>query len=176
MPTPVATSTATPGERPDLQDVESDAAGAAADDSPAFAIALSVLAGVVLLLLLPSAFRLVVRRGRVRRMLRGPDPAAAAWEELRDTARDFGWSAPDSETPRAFAARLQPSLGDDPALSKLRGSVEVSAFGRPDAAGISLDELTTVRRAIARSQGWRTRLRVFLLPPSLLARWRPDAE
>jgi transglutaminase-like putative cysteine protease len=177
MPNPGATSTAAPGERPDLQDVIPGAAGAADEQSPAFAIALGVLAGVVLLLAVPGAFRMLVRRRRVRRMLRGPDPAAAAWEELRDTARDFGWSAPDSETPRAFAARLQPSLGDDAAaLGILRGSVEVSAFGRPDAEGISVAELTAVRRAMARSHDWRTRLRVQLLPPSLLARWRPDAE
>ncbi len=176
-PTPLATSTATPGERPDLQDVDPGAAGAADDQSPAFGIALAVLAGVVLLLAVPAAFRLGVRRRRIRRMLRGPDPAAAAWEELRDTARDYGWSAPDSETPRAFAARLQPALGDDVvSLAALRGSVEVSAFGRPDAGALSVAELTAVRRSIARSQRWRTRLRVFLLPPSLLARWRPDAE
>lgn len=177
MPTPGATSTATPGERPDLQDVEAGAGSAADDQSPAFAIAVGVLAGVVLLLAVPSAFRLFLRRRRVRRILNGPDPAAAAWEELRDTARDYGWSAPDSETPRAFAARLQPALGDDvTSLGILRGSVEVSAFGRPDAGGISVAELTAVRRAMARSQDWRTRVRVFLLPPSLLARWRPDAE
>jgi len=177
MPTAAPTSTATPGARPDLQDVGQGPTGSADQQSPAFAIALAVLAGVVLLFALPGVFRAVVRRRRVRRMLHGPDPAAAAWEELRDTARDYGWSAPDSETPRAFAARLQPMLGDDmAALGVLRSSVEVSAFGRPDAAAISAAELTAVRRAIARSQGWRTRLRVLLLPPSLLARWRPDAE
>jgi len=176
-PTPLATSTAAPGERPDLQDIDPGAAGTADDQSPAFGIALGVLAGVVLLLAMPAAFRMGVRRRRVRRMQRGADPAAAAWEELRDTARDFGWSAPDSETPRAFAERLQPALGDDvESLGILRGSVEVSAFGRPDAGRLSVAELTAVRRSIARSQGWRTRLRVFLLPPSLLARWRPDAE
>lgn len=176
-PSAAPTSTASPGARPDLQDVDPGAVGAAEEQSPALAISLGVLAGVVLLLAVPGGFRLLVRRRRVRRMLRGPDPAAAAWEELRDTARDYGWSAPDSETPRAFAARLQPSLGDDAgSLGILRGSVEASAFGRPDAAGISVAELTAVRRAIARSQDWRTRLRVVLLPPSLLARWRPDAE
>lgn len=176
-PTPVATSTAAPGERPDQQDVEAGAAGTAEEDSPALAIALGVLALVVVLLAVPAAFRMGVRRRRIRRIRRGPDPAAAAWEELRDTARDFGWSAPDSETPRAFAARLTPALGDDvAALGLLRGSVEVSAFGRPDAGVVSVEELTAVRRAIARSHGWRTRLKVLLLPPSLLARWRPSAE
>jgi len=31
-----------------------------------------------------------------------------------------------------------------------------------------------VRRAILRSSDVRTRVRAFLLPPSLMHRWRPD--
>ncbi|AYF98556.1 transglutaminase TgpA family protein [Protaetiibacter intestinalis] len=176
-PTPLPTATTAPDARPDR-----DESGALPDEqtrqsSPAVAISLAVLAGVIALLAVPGAFRAVVRARRIRRMRRGPDPAAAAWEELRDTARDFGWSAPDSETPRAFAERLQPTLGEDvAALRALRGSVEVSAYGRPDAATVSVAELAEVRRAIARTHSLRTRLRVLALPPSLLARWRPDAE
>ncbi len=65
-------------------------------------------------------------RGRMRRR--------AAWRELRDTAHDYGWSAPETETVRAFEERLAMVLVDDrEPLTRLRGSVEASAYGR-DAA------------------------------------------
>jgi transglutaminase-like putative cysteine protease len=174
-PTPSAAPTTAPGERPDVDDGAPDVAEAASELSSTVLQVLAVIAAVLVLLLLPAGFRGGIRMRRVRRIRQGRDPASAAWDEVRDTARDAGWSAPESETPRAFAERLAPELRGS-ALSAFRGRVEVSAYGRPDAAALSPAELAAVRRAILGSLDLRTRLRAFLLPPSLLHRWRPDRD
>jgi hypothetical protein len=141
--------------------------------SAALLTGLAIVAGALALLLLPAAVRGGVRMLRVRRIRQGRDAARAAWDEVRDTARDVGWSAPETETPREFAARLAPQLSGA-ALGEFRGQVEAAAFGRPDARGLSPAELARVRRSILRSAGLRTRMMAFLLPASLLRRWRPD--
>jgi hypothetical protein len=41
---------------------------------------------------------------------------------------------------------------------------------------LSPGELMAVRRSILRAADLRTRMRAFLLPPSLLHRWRPDRD
>ncbi|MFT4028827.1 MAG: DUF3488 and transglutaminase-like domain-containing protein [Protaetiibacter sp.] len=176
-PTPTSTATATPVARPDRDETPQTPAEAAAQQSASLLGWLGVLAGLVVLALVPAAFRMAVRRSRIRRMRRGPDPAAAAWEEVRDTARDVGWSAPETETPRALASRLaSTSPGDGQALGAFRGRVEESAYGRPDAVVLSVSELAAVRRATLRSADPGPRLRAVLLPPSLLRRWRPGAR
>jgi hypothetical protein len=86
-----------------------------------------------------------------------------------------GWSASETETPRAFALRLAPELSGD-ALRDFRGRVEVAAYGRADAVSLSGERLAAVRRSILRSVDLRTRMRAFLLPPSLVHRWRPDRD
>ncbi|RQP09021.1 MAG: transglutaminase domain-containing protein [Microbacteriaceae bacterium] len=172
---PLPTSTATPNARGDRDETPQTPEQLAAEQGGWALAALGVLAGAALVALIPAGFRTWVRLGRVRRMRRGRDPATAAWEEVRDTARDIGWSAPESETPRVFAERLTRQIRvDNEAIGAFRGSVESSAYGRPDAAVLSPEELRVVRRVILRSAGARTRLRAFLLPPSLLYRWRPD--
>ncbi len=175
-PEPTTAPTSTPQARPDRDQADPGSPEAvAAERGAASLLVVAVLAGLALLVLLPAAVRGAVRWRRLQRMRRGPDAAAAAWAEVRDTARDHGWSAPDSETARAFAERLAPELtGDGGAFAAFRGSVEASAYGRPDAVPPSPAELAAVRRAIARSTDARTRVRAFLLPPSLLRRWRPD--
>jgi hypothetical protein len=174
-PTPSAAATTAPGERPDVDDGAPDVAEAASRLSSTVLQVLAVIAAALVLLLLPAGFRGGIRMRRVRRIRQGRDPASAAWDEVRDTARDAGWSAPESETPRAFAERLAPELTGS-ALGAFRGRVEASAYGRPDAAALSPAELAAVRRAILGSVDLRARLRAFLLPPSLLHRWRPDRD
>ena len=174
-PTPNAAPTSTPGARPDIDENAPDPGETAREGSAAWFLGLGVLAAAVLLALAPAAFRAGIRMLRIRRIGQGRDPAVAAWEEVRDTARDVGWSAPESETPRAFAERLAVELSADAAsLGAFRGRVEASAYGRPDAGALSPAELAVVRRDILRASDLRTRVRAFLLPPSLLHRWRPD--
>src|SRR5690606_16151610 len=136
---------------------------------------LAIVALLVILLLLPAGFRMGLRLLRVRRIRLGRDPATEAWDEIRDTARDVGWSAPETETPRAFASRVTAGLSGD-TLIAFRGSVEAAAYGRADAAPLSAAHLAAARRSILRSVDVRTRIRAFLLPPSLLHRWRPDRD
>lgn len=173
---PSALPSSSPGARPDVDDAPQTAEEVAARQSTSTLVSLAVLAGVLLLVMTPAGVRAGVRRRRIRRIREGRDAAAAAWDEVRDTARDIGWSAPESETPRDFVHRLGRELvSESTVLGDFRARVEVSAYGPPDATALSPADLAAVRRAILRSAAWGPRLRAFLLPPSLLRRWRPDA-
>ena len=139
-------------------------------------IGLLVVAGLLLLFATPALFRAFVRAGRYRRIRRargsGSDAASAAWEELRDTARDHGWAAPDSETPRGFADRLLRAVPDvDGAVGVFRASVESAAYARPGHR-VAVHEVQAARHAIAEAAELRTRLLAVVLPASLAARWR----
>lgn len=171
---PTPTATATSNARGDRDETPQTPEELAAQQSGSVFAGLGIVAAIVLILLIPAGFRAFVRLGRIRRMRQGLDPATAAWE-VRDTARDIGWSAPESETPRTFADRLARQITiDNEAIGAFRGSVETSAYGRPDAVALSPTELAAVRRVILRSAGTQARIRAFFLPPSLLYRWRPE--
>lgn len=147
------------------------AAGGVVDDGLASlrgvtAIVLGVLLTVAVT---PMCWRALRRGRRLGRIRRGEGAAQAAWDELRDTARDAGWSAPDSETPRAFADRLAVVLtADRDLLDRVRAEVEQIAFA--PRAEVVLDEraLGDLRRAILSTADWRQRVRALLLPPSLV--------
>jgi transglutaminase-like putative cysteine protease len=179
--TPAPTTTADPGaapERPDQGVDPTTGAPTANATNPLPIVLLSLL--VILLLggIAPSVTRLIVRARRMRAIRSGRDPAAAAWAELRDTARDYGWAAPESETPRDFAERLAVVMTSDrDAITGLRSDVEESAFAPPGRGVPSIAELRAVRKAIAQTVDRRDRVRAFFLPASLLARfrWDPDA-
>jgi transglutaminase-like putative cysteine protease len=181
LPTPVPTSTSTPGaapERPDEQGVDPGAGGVAANSANPLPIVLAVLLAILVLGgIAPSVIRIVIRARRMRAVRSGRDPADAAWAELRDTARDYGWAAPDSETPRDFADRLAVVLTSDREnIEGLRTNVEESAFAPPGRGVPTVAEVRAVRKAIAGSVDRRDRLRAFFLPASLLARFRWDPE
>jgi len=179
--TPAPTSTAGPGaapERPDEQGVDPGAAGGGGAVANPLPIVLGSLLAILLLGgIAPSVIRAIIRAQRLRAVRAGRDPAAAAWAELRDTARDYGWAAPDSETPRDFADRLAVVMkSDQEAIAGLRSDVEESAFAPPGRGVPSVDELRAVRKAISRTVDRRDRLRAVFLPASLLARFRWDPE
>jgi transglutaminase-like putative cysteine protease len=174
-PTPAPTPTADAADRPDVDGGVPDVAEAESRVVANVLLVLAIVAAIVVVLLLPAGFRAGLRMLRLRRIRQGRDPAAAAWDEVRDTARDVGWSASETETPRAFALRLAPELSGD-ALRDFRGRIEVAAYGRADAVALSGEQLAAVRRSILRSVDLRTRMRAFLLPPSLVHRWRPDHD
>lgn len=179
--TTAPTSTATPSAAAG-RDLPTDQANSTGDSgSGAFnATALVLLVLLALLIgagLAPAVGRTLVRWRRERAIARGRDAATNAWAEVRDTARDHGWLAPETETAREFAARLSMVLADDSdRIAGFRGRVESTAYGRPDAASLSLPELRAVRRAIAGSVSPRERLRAVFLPASLLARVRFDPD
>jgi transglutaminase-like putative cysteine protease len=179
--TPTATATADPSAAAgrDLPTDQANPSGAAAGSGfNAAPLVLLILLGVLIgAALAPAVARMLVRWRRERAVARGRDAATNAWAEVRDTARDHGWLAPETETAREFEARLSMVLADDSGrIAGFRGHVESTAYGPPDAASLSLPELRAVRRAIAGSVSPRERLRAVFLPASLLARVRFDPD
>jgi hypothetical protein len=178
-PTPTASSDPGAGpERPDAGGVDPNDPAAAAGGASPLPIVLGSLGGlVVLAAVTPALLRIFRRRRREAAIRSGRDPATAAWDELRDTARDYGWAAPDSETPRDFADRLSVVLTEKrEAIAGFRGDVEHSAFAPPGRGSPTVEDLRAIRRAIASTVDARDRLRAVLLPPSLLSlvRWDPE--
>lgn len=195
---PTAAPTTAPTEAPSPE--RDDAAGpdgseeAAARESAL--ITMGIVALLLLLLAMPALLRVGIRAARIRRASIGPI-APPLWEELRDTARDHGWVAADSETPRDFAARLaavvpEGELGGGRAsggpggspLSRLLSAVEHEVYASPgggpapDADARSwqaVADLRAVRSAIGEAASRREQLRAVLLPPSIVDRWlRPS--
>jgi len=184
-PTDASTATATATADPstaagrDLPTDQANPSGAAASGgfNAAPLVLLILLAVLIGAALTPAVGRLIVRWRRERAIAHRRDAAANAWAEVRDTARDHGWLAPETETAREFGARLSMVLAaDSDRIAGFRGRVESTAYGPPDAASLSLPELRAVRRAIAGSVSPRERLRAVFLPASLLARVRFDPD
>jgi len=70
-----------------------------------------------------------VRWRRMRAISRGRDPATQAWE-VRDTARDHGWLAPETETAREFAARASARVPSHRSgLADLADATDAAMFG-----------------------------------------------
>jgi len=180
-PTATATATADPSAAAgrDLPTDQANPSGSTANSgfNAAPLVLLILLALLIGAALTPAVGRLVVRWRREWAIARGRDAAANAWAEVRDSARDHGWLAPETETAREFAGRLSMVLADhSERIAGFRGHVESTAYGPPDAGPLSLHELRAVRRAIAGSVSPRERLRAIFLPASLLARVRFDPD
>ncbi|QYX80737.1 transglutaminase TgpA family protein [Streptomyces akebiae] len=109
--------------------------------------------------------------------------ALAAWQEVADTAWDYGIAPDESQTPRKAAARivrlgeLEPTAAD--AVHRVAAAVEQVLFApRPQIpAGLARDA-HQVEIGLKAHAGRRTRLRALLLPRStvrvawaLAARW-----
>lgn len=153
---------------PDVPVEEAVPEGSAAEEqNPAPVIAAITLA-VLVLLVSPAALRAAIRWRRMRRVRDGGD-AAAAWAEIRDTAHDHDWVAPDSETPRQLGSRLALVVGPEP-VARLRDGVESAAFDRPGSHAMTVEDVAGLRHAIASAAPLLVRLRALFLPPSLLAR------
>ncbi len=127
-------------------------------------VALAVLG----ILLLPALARAGIRAGRLRRVGRDGH-AGAAWAEVRDTAHDHDWVAPETETPRQLGERLAIVVGPD-AVLRLRGGVEAAAYDRPGRPAMSAEDVRALRAAIASAATLRVRFRATFAPPSLLER------
>ncbi|WP_309713863.1 DUF3488 and transglutaminase-like domain-containing protein [Pseudolysinimonas sp.] len=131
-------------------------------------IIIAVALFALVLLLAPAGLRVVIRIRRMRRV-RTVGDAAAAWAEVRDTAHDHDWVAPDSETPRQLATRLAIVVGRE-AVLRLQDGVESAAYDRPGSDVMSAEEVADLRHAIASAAPIGVRLRAIFLPPSLMAR------
>jgi transglutaminase-like putative cysteine protease len=163
VPTVVPTEVA---EGPTEAPIDGDAVvGGSASPLAWFGIIPLVLLG---LLLLPAGARIFIRSRRMRRVTDGD--AEAAWAEIRDTAYDHDWVAPESETPRQLSERLAMVVGSG-AVEQLQTGVESAAYDRPGSAVMTVQDVDALRRAISSAAAFRIRVRATLLPPSLLARF-----
>jgi transglutaminase-like putative cysteine protease len=153
---------------PDLPDEEPVFEGGNVEQQNPTPILITIGLVLLALLLSPAGLRAFIRWRRMRRVRDSAD-AAAAWAEIRDTAHDHDWVAPDSETPRQLGSRLALVVGADP-VARLQGGVESAAFDRPGSVAMTVDDVADLRQAIASVAPFFVRLRAIFLPPSLTAR------
>ncbi|WP_052663463.1 transglutaminaseTgpA domain-containing protein [Psychromicrobium lacuslunae] len=127
---------------------------------------------LVLVLLIPALSRLLLRRRRER--LATP---MSLWQELRDTAVDYGLPAERSDTPRRFVRRIKDSgLAGTPGpeLTNLLREVERSSYGRPDdlsSSNQASTELARSRESFRLISAPGQRFKALLAPASTLRRW-----
>jgi hypothetical protein len=91
---------------------------------------------------------------------------------------DYGMPPDDAETPRVTAARLGAPLpaGAAAAAGTLGRAEEQARYApSPASAGDLGAALTAVRTALAARTTRRARLRILLLPPSVLRYWQAAA-
>jgi transglutaminase-like putative cysteine protease len=183
---PPPTSGATSGAAPRAL-VPTDPANAAGSATPtvqssaqpvATAAGLGLL--LVALLLAPAVWRRLRRRRRLRELTDEWGGASLVWDELRDTVRDLGWTAPPTETPRVFAGRVAAAVAGTPgeeAVMRLLAELERDVYGRPTRrwAGSLADDLTAVLSALEAQAGPVLRAKAALLPVSLLPAGWPSA-
>ncbi|SDH29694.1 Transglutaminase-like superfamily protein [Leifsonia sp. 98AMF] len=135
---------------------------------------------VIGVLLIPAVWRRMRRRRRLRELTDEWGGASLVWDELRDTVRDLGWTAPPTETPRVFAGRVATAVAGTPAedaVLRLLGELERDAYGPPTrrwAGGLS-DDLETVLSALEAQAGPVLRTKALLIPVSLLPAGWPSA-
>ncbi|MFF0424499.1 DUF3488 and DUF4129 domain-containing transglutaminase family protein [Streptomyces sp. NPDC004520] len=157
-------------------------AGASSDDSgPDLRTVLLLSLAAVLLLSLPFLPLLWRRRVRARRL--GPDGAAlSVWQEINDTAWDYGVEPDDSLTPRKSAARIV-RLGElrgepaDAVHRVARAVEEVLYAPRPRPVADLASEAARVRAGFHAAAAPRARLRARLAPRSAARlRWAASAR
>lgn len=167
---PTAVPSAAPTGGPDRSDEDAGAGGDGAlgqlDPTP---VAL-IVAGALVVLLLPALVRAVRRMLRIRRAAAGD--AIAAWREVSDTMADLRLPLHASETARARAQSLAAAHGVDAgALRELVTAVERRSYAEGGPAGGELDaSLRRVLRDLEAGVSGRRRLLARLLPASLLRR------
>lgn len=150
--------------RPDRNLIDS-APTATTDDTATTRSIRVVLAGLLLVLLLPIGLRKAMRAWRLRPTRRS---AVRLWGELENTARDFGLFVTHSNTPRAFAQHLSswPSI-DTEALARMLDAVERERFGPPGARVDDIDDFRAVVASLRRGATRGQRFRAAFLPRSI---------
>jgi transglutaminase-like putative cysteine protease len=151
--------------------------GSGGDGPPVWLILAGTLGALALLLLpvLPMLWRIRVRARRLGRPGRTEADVAArvlaAWQEVTDTAWDFGIVPDGSETPRTAAARIARTARLDEAASacvhRIANAVEQVLFApRPEPAAGLADDARRLSAALRALAGRGPRLRALLAPRS----------
>ncbi|KAA9379899.1 transglutaminase domain-containing protein [Microbispora cellulosiformans] len=170
--------------RPNPRQLDRESQGTAVATDPGAPTSVKAgfgVAGALVLLLLPAAARLLVRRGRIRRLARPSGGPHAAWAELRDTLTDFGMAGEPGETPRALGRRVAERYALDPRAAESLARV-VTAEERlryapaPPASGPVAADLRRIRRGLAAHLSRWRRLGAALAPASTLLRVRAFGE
>jgi transglutaminase-like putative cysteine protease len=183
-PPPTSTSTSSSAPRALVPTDPANPAGSATPTATSGGQPLATGIGIALLalavLLIPAVWRRARRRRRLRELSDEWGGATLAWDELRDTVRDLGWTAPPTETPRSFAERVVAAVGGpqaEEAVLRLLGALERDAYGPPARrrAGGLADDLETVLNAVEAQAGPLLRTKALLLPVSLLPAGWPSA-
>ncbi|MET8504650.1 DUF3488 and transglutaminase-like domain-containing protein [Streptomyces sp. NPDC004787] len=165
-------------------------AGAVDGDGGGFDWRTAGLVALVVLVVLGLPLLPWLWRGRVRarRLGPAPDPVArvlAVWQEINDTAWDYGILPDESRTPRRTAARLvrEGELATDAAdaVHRVARAVEEALYApRPRPATGLTEQAELIRRGLHASASGPARLRARLAPRSaarvtLAARERTEA-
>ncbi|MEU1052444.1 DUF3488 and transglutaminase-like domain-containing protein [Streptomyces sp. NPDC005876] len=187
---PAASASASEGctaQQKKLEGCESEspeAALAAGDDGPKwYALLLWTLAGLVVLAvpLSPMLWRTRARAVRLGAHGRGEAGAVAhtlaVWQELTDTAWDFGIAPDESQTPRKAAVRmirlgqLEPVAAE--AVHRVADAVEQVLYApRPRPTAGLADDVQRVAAGLRARSGRSTRLRARFAPRSAVrAAW-----
>jgi transglutaminase-like putative cysteine protease len=158
------------------------------DNWPWFKILGLTLAGLLVLgvPLLPMLWRMRIRAVRLGGHGRTEADAAAytlgAWQEVTDTAWDFGIAPDESQTPRKAAARVVRLGGLDPtasdAVHRLAAAVEQVLYApRPRLVAGLAEDARRVADALRASAGGPARLRALLAPRSAVrVAWAASAH
>jgi transglutaminase-like putative cysteine protease len=122
----------------------------------------------------PRAARSLTRRRRWFRAADDTGRAHAAWLEFRDDLTDYRIPCRASESPRALARRLGTSLeftsAEREALERIARAEERACYAPAPLGSAQLrGDVTTVRRAMARSCSLPARCAAIVLPESVLA-------
>nr|WP_107907039.1 DUF3488 and transglutaminase-like domain-containing protein [Streptomyces chartreusis] len=174
-----STSESCAGQNPELCASESpEAAVAVGGDGPKWYVLLAWALGGAAALLIPSApmlWRLRTRSVRLGAHGRAeadiPLHTLSVWQELTDTAWDFGIPPDDSQTPRKTAARIV-RLGhlDPPAAAsvhRVADAVEQVLYAPvPHSTAGLADDVRRVRSDLRSRAAWTAELRALLLPRS----------
>ena len=144
-------------------------------------LAIVITLAVLLVLAGPALLRFGVRGRRFAAIDKNSSPAAEAWVEIADTARDLGLVGTITGTPRELARRLAPGLSPHEldALGQLRVAVEREVFaqaavapGSATASPVDSHQVMDVLHGLSRARGFGARVRATLLPKSLFDRLR----
>lgn len=136
-------------------------------------IGLIILAVLVVIVATPGTTRVITRRRQWRSASGDAGLAGAAWRELCADLDDYGMHCRPSESPRSLARRISANSDLDDqarqALGRIATVVERARYApSPAAAGAVRSDVTSVRRALARSSTSGARWRAKLLPASTL--------
>lgn len=174
-PAPSAAPSTTPTSGPELDEDPGDSSAAGGgslqrlDPTPT----LLVIAGVLVVLLLPGLIRLFQRLWRRSRASDGD--AVTAWRELRATLTDLGLPVSDADSPRVRGAGLIERGADAESVRTLVDAVERASYARETAAAGDLAAaLARVSADLRRHVDARSRVTALLLPRSLIVvdTWR----